>query len=370
MFSLVQVLINKRFSTLYIFIIIIIVSFNSIAQPVLDSSDIIFPKQSINLRSCNNISNIDYQTTGPDVVWDYSTLITNGIYIDSFFSILNCPTSYTLFYLLNSNIGTPDKTNLNLLNGLQQNPWNFYRKTATKFQQSGYAGEISGLPTPTVYTTPDVLYKFPLKYLNRDSSIAKYTLPASVLVGATTIENKSRLNVVDGWGKLITPFDTINQVLRVHSLIKIEDSITINGTGLNITTRTQHEYKFLAKGLDWPVLQIYTNEFFGVEIVSNVFVRDTIIKDKFIDGILNFNLNNEIKIFPNPANNFLIIELDKSLKDGVKTIYIYDILGRVVRYLNFEGTNGVTDLTGLGNGIYFIKIETQEYSIVNKFVKE
>ncbi|MBS1645757.1 MAG: T9SS type A sorting domain-containing protein [Bacteroidetes bacterium] len=71
------------------------------------------------------------------------------------------------------------------------------------------------------------------------------------------------------------------------------------------------------------------------------------------------NFNNTITLYPNPANTFLNVELEKQNKSEIK---IYDVLGNLVL------TSGATqiDVSSLVNGVYFVKVANS----AQKFIKQ
>ena len=85
--------------------------------------------------------------------------------------------------------------------------------------------------------------------------------------------------------------------------------------------------------------------------------------DKFKEIVLG----TPIKMNPNVVHDYVTISLDPALKDLHKTISIYDILGRLVTIDLFEGTEKQMFLQNLSHGLYFVKIDSPEVSIVSKF---
>ena len=75
--------------------------------------------------------------------------------------------------------------------------------------------------------------------------------------------------------------------------------------------------------------------------------------------------NSNIKIYPNPVDNFLYIENRNTV--GVKTISVYDLAGRLV----IERTDDVTqiDMTNLNSGLFLLKIESESHTQYEKIVK-
>jgi len=92
-----------------------------------------------------------------------------------------------------------------------------------------------------------------------------------------------------------------------------------------------------------------------------------------IDDISNFNTTmsvadvaqkNKTVISPNPAKHFVKINLKD---ETIRKIEIIDISGRAQDVLL---KNGEVDVQKLNAGIYFIRIDTDRSSYVNKFIKE
>ncbi len=84
---------------------------------------------------------------------------------------------------------------------------------------------------------------------------------------------------------------------------------------------------------------------------------------------INENNKESIKIFPNPVNNVLYIKSTSIIKN----VKIVDVTGKQINSYSFEnGNNNVSiDISGLQNGVYFIKITGKNNNItVNKIIKD
>lgn len=90
-------------------------------------------------------------------------------------------------------------------------------------------------------------------------------------------------------------------------------------------------------------------------------------------GILNFYktyqtlglkdiIKTNIKIYPNPAKDFINITSDKA----VKSVEIYDVLGRSIK-VDFSNKINVSQFS---KGNYILKIKTDSGDIIEKFIKE
>jgi hypothetical protein len=84
-------------------------------------------------------------------------------------------------------------------------------------------------------------------------------------------------------------------------------------------------------------------------------------------GIIEYNLNNSIKLFPNPISNILYIESEQYFEAGT-VIEITNTLGQAVLKLSF---NKEIDLTNLSSGYYTLKITCPNSpQIISKFIKD
>lgn len=115
-----------------------------------------------------------------------------------------------------------------------------------------------------------------------------------------------------------------------------------------------------------------TNTFVVVYIRSLNSVDDAteVFYDNFslVEGVLSvddFSTSN-VKIYPNPANDFINIE---SNVNEITEVALYDILGKKVLSQN-KLTNNRLDISNLTRGVYFIKINSNGNSITKKIIKE
>lgn len=74
--------------------------------------------------------------------------------------------------------------------------------------------------------------------------------------------------------------------------------------------------------------------------------------------------SNALQIYPNPASDFLVIDVQNKIGE----IVIRDIIGNVVMSKNIDNAKMRLDLTKLNNGVYFVCINNQTFEkiVVNK----
>ena len=83
-------------------------------------------------------------------------------------------------------------------------------------------------------------------------------------------------------------------------------------------------------------------------------------------GINAPNQNNELKIYPNPANEKVIIELENLIGQHLK---IVNAIGQVVYDAEIKNKKIEIDLSDLANGIYTVQVQTAKGIVLKKLVK-
>ena len=80
--------------------------------------------------------------------------------------------------------------------------------------------------------------------------------------------------------------------------------------------------------------------------------------------IENESLATGIQISPNPANNMIKVQSD----EDVRRVNIYNIAGQLVMSLNSENIESI-DISTLHNGLYFVRVETEENVYTERLIK-
>lgn len=311
---------------------------------------------------------MDYTISGPNHQWDFSSLFPLGQTVDTFVTVSSVPLWYQLVFIPNLVANLAQK--FPELNNFPQlpltDPYRFYRKATNTFNDVGYAVTVSGIPVPLRLNPPDVIYKLPLAYNNKDSSQAsgQISVPGFGYVGV----QRKRVNHVDGWGTVTTPYGSFN-VLRVKSRVNEVDSIYVDtlGFGQKIE-RFYTEYKWLANGRKQPVLEVIEEPpLIQVRYIDNILQPPVNISDKIA-------LVTRMVISPNPFHDHAIALIDLSSAASVN-ITIQNYLGSVSKELykgflpagrHYFPVSAVHDR--LPPGIYLFTIETDHDVLSTKFV--
>jgi len=188
--------------------------------------------------------------TGPNQTWDFSFLEPESQTLDEYVSSLFTP--YAFFFLGFNKYGVKVADSLGA-GALQfTDVYSFFRKSNSEFAAEGIGLTTGGLPLPAFYTDDDEIYQFPLDYLDRDSSTFRFEISLPTLGSYSSTGH--RINWVNGWGTITTPFGTFN-ALQVISNINAMDSLSFGAGGFGFPNNTV-EIKWLAKGIEIPVLTV------------------------------------------------------------------------------------------------------------------
>ncbi|MEI7597144.1 MAG: T9SS type A sorting domain-containing protein [Bacteroidota bacterium] len=306
--------------------------------------------------SSKNVNNFDATQTGANYTWDYSSLIESSQTVDTFYSVQNTPAAYQVAF--NNPFDTPHQANIALKQPNRSianqvsftEVFNYYKETSSNYGQVGFASKINTVPTPTKYDNIEVIYKFPTNYGDKDSSNSSYSLsiPSFGYYG----EDRKRVNEVDGWGLLTTPYGTFN-TLRIKSTIYISDSIFYSQYQIgNRINSTQTEYKWVANGFGVPILQINTNQFSKTAIYIDS-LRNTYTTEYKPKDILS-------KTYPNPASNIIYLEFNQNV-DG--EIEICNLLGEIIASEYIINLNNIKiNCESFENGMYIILLNKKAIS--------
>jgi len=97
---------------------------------------------------------------------------------------------------------------------------------------------------------------------------------------------------------------------------------------------------------------------------------DPVFEEKGCDygvSIKDFNKQNDMVIYPNPANNQLTLDNEQAIMQEVKMI---DMLGKEVKHFQLNDTKATLNISGLNKGFYFLHILTDNGMVNKGFVKE
>lgn len=294
----------------------------------------------------------NFATTGANYTWDFSTLAAASQTVDTFVSVTSTPIFYYPSFISSASIALKGES-FSMSTFSLTNVYDFFKETPTYFAQVGFAAQFTGIPLPTPYSGGDYWYRFPVNYQDRDSCLFGYTVSIPTLF---SLNNQSkRVNMVDGWGTLTTPFGTF-QTLRIKSVITSRDSIHSDSIPFPIppTTTVTTEYKWLANGHRAPLLTV-TNRG-GMNPTSTVVYRDHFLNLASVTDPAVAATT--VSVFPNPSSGIIRISHPGGTNGAGGVYQIADLTGKTLLqgdYL-FSGNGFNLDITSLPSGMYVLQI--------------
>jgi PKD repeat protein len=262
-----------------VFTLLFIFSFTAFAQISITNTNM--PQAGDTLRF--SVAPLDtavlfgYQNNGPNQTWNFDSLTAIRQGLDEYFASSSTPYAAQV----SGRIGFKVTDTLSLGGISLYDVYDFFQNTSTEYAQDYRAASVPtglGWPFPAVlalapaFTDRDEVYQFPLNYLDRDSSTFDFAY-TNALIGAYYGSNGYRINEVDAWGTIVTPYDTFNTI-RVITDVVAYDSVSFGGNSFGINSHSR-EYKWLSTQERIPVFSLSGNVVLNQFIPTNVQFRDT-----------------------------------------------------------------------------------------------
>jgi len=345
---------------IYLLTALLTLSIITSAQITILSSDMPSPNDSIRMSSALNASLYNFATTDTNYNWDFSQLIAASQRSERFMSVSSTPIIYNIVFYSKSNLASK-RDDMSILNINITDGYNFFKNSTADYRQVGYGASVNGSPIPVSFKSDDVLYRFPLVYGNVDSSDSEWEVNIPSL--AYIDEKIHRVNTVDGWGTITTPYGTF-QCVRLKSEVLQDDTIfyTSSGMGLRLP-QTFTEYIWLSKSLPFPILKASVPKFGGAATVEYC---DSARQFVGIKQVSSENI--KFELYPNPSNSgFNIRVVTKTLQPA--KLKITDMQGKLIYTMDFEGNlNKSFAKDYLNAGLYLIQIETKTTVVTKKLI--
>ncbi|MEZ4805778.1 MAG: T9SS type A sorting domain-containing protein [Bacteroidia bacterium] len=274
--------------------------------------------------SNSNVFNYDYTLTGANYNWDFVNLNVVSQDIYKFQSLLQTPYSTLAFTGMPFGaIGYKVADSIGQGQAALKNIYNFYDKKSSGWSAVGTGFTPAAIPFPAggVYKDKDEIYQFPLTYNRFDSSTFEVTtsLGTQPFQLGTFKQKGYRLNKVEGWGTITTPYGNTINCLKVKSTVNETDSLKVSTLSINVGFQVNRiEYKWLSTSELIPILEVTGTEINGTFTPSIVRYRDnyrnpssgpltlkanfTVNKNIGIAGIDTFEFTNTST--PNLGNTF------------------------------------------------------------------
>lgn len=350
---------------IYFSLLFMTASYFATSQVVIEGSDFIQPYTILTYETVDSLSTIDLfiNGTGQNLDWDITNWVSGGEMTEDYVPIDNLSPIIQLYF--NNESLYPQWLSTHALEGnvdldLDQldlpieitEPRTYFRTDETGYYNTGISFSAMGMPIVTQYEVIDRFFKFPMQYGDTATGEVKFLISVPML--GDYGQYGSRASKVDAEGTLTTPYGTY-QALRVKMISHITDTIFsdfIDG-GQSFERPEQIDYFWLSPQVEGPVFQVSTidDQVIGIQLLVS---QGTSIG-------LSDRVSKEIKIYPNPATDFISIDMPFAEK---ATIYIYNTQGKLVlkTVSNLEKIN----IQSLKPGLYVARSETPHGAVYHQ----
>ena len=225
------------------------------SQITINENDMPFAGDTLRYSLTINPQQYDFLQTGEDFQWDFSDLKHQSQAIEEYELVSGI--NFLMGIIFGSDaIATSAFGDLPLddfeieVDGV----YSVFSNETEHYTIDGFFVLLDGLGLPLKYSDPDVVYSFPLSFGDQDST----AFFGNTNLGDTLTLTRQgyRVNDVDGWGNIITPYGEFD-VLRLKSTIYESDSIYWESFAEPVVlSRTITRYSWLAKDEKIPVLEV------------------------------------------------------------------------------------------------------------------
>ena len=274
-----------------------------------------------------NIQNVGF--AGADVVWDFSQIITDQSASTTFLDVSEVANNQ--FYP-QATLGVDDGSNQA-----------FYSTSPTALS---FWGAFTASGAEVIYTDPQDFLRFPFTYENNFTDSFSGTATTN-----TTLDRMGTTEVTcDGYGTLITPSRTYDEVVRVKTIMDYGDFYG----GYELINYTEERYEWYDATEKFPVLAINAFNFGGNTGTVISYIEGTSTSTNTLSELESLSLS------PNPATDFVNIQTSNLNASNDLSIEIFNqmgqqVLGDIIDKKSFA-VNTTLDVSNLGAGTYFLFI--------------
>ena len=196
--------------------------------------------------------------------------------------------------------------------------FHFYNLSSGKFNYDGFADGVSLI----YYHDPMERMNFPFTYNSTFTDV--FASEFHDAQNIKTYRSGEITALADGFGTLKLPFGTYENVLRVKYIESYKDSLLV-GAGYQEVNYERETYSWFLPGTHQPLLTISQLNKDG----QMDYQADFLDMNNVIAKVKEAKSNASFKVYPNPANDEITIELD-AIQLGSGEIILYNLSGQVV----------------------------------------
>lgn len=347
---------NKSFFALSLFAVFFICGIHTglMAQPItIDDTNMPVPGYStyVSLAAMDSTSSINPGMEGENLIWDFADLEAESQLKDSF---ITTPSTYSLSYA-SATVARrfPEFDSLGMIE--IQDAFQFFQNSPEQYELLGLGviPSFPGIPLSVVYNPTDIMYRFPLNYGDRDTSVTQAIFDLSAF-GVFFRFDQVRINHVDAWGTLKTPYGEF-EALRIKSFITAFDSVALDTNIFAGPRPDQTEYKWLTKEERVPV---FTMDYFNIDSVDQLLAVRYVdsLRNELSTGVFNqIEKAEKLAFYPNPSRGLFKMELPQ-LEGKPATLQVFGLQGQLIHEQTVNASIMEINLSQFPQGAYTLKL--------------
>lgn len=338
----------------------ILISQISFAQITIYSSDLGNVNDTVRYSHTTTFDATPIENTDTNYFWDFSQLTPNSQTMDEYHDINSANIIYKIAFFGKADLVSP-RPDMGMAGVSITNSFNFFNKSSNDLRLVGYGGETGGTPIPVVFNNPDIIYTFPMSYGNVDSCSSDWDI--NVPGTGYIAENLHRVNEVDGWGVVKTPFGQFN-CLRLKSTVFQEDSIYISNSGMGLKIPQYYNvYTWFAKNMKFPIMTATVPQ----NLTGQVDIQYMDVIHQFVGNeSATFCPSPNIMIYPNPTKNDVNIVLNTNENS---TLTVTNTSGQIIFSKQYsQNANVNLPVENWARGLYFIKFTNSKHNTIKKLI--
>ena len=213
---------------------------------------------------------LNYQNNGANQTWNFDSLRVISQGVQRFIS--STQTAYSS--VPTNRIGLLFADTISLGGSSVNDVYNFITSSSTDFSIDYRAASVPTgfalfpvLRIQDPYIDKDEVFQFPLNFGDRDSSTFNFVFNNSLL-GVYYGSSGYRINEVDAWGTMTTPYGTFNTLRVITDMVSL-DTVSFSGQNIAIPSHVR-TYQWIANGERVPVMTVN-----GV-VIAETFVPNSV----------------------------------------------------------------------------------------------
>lgn len=184
---------------------------------------------------------------------------------------------------------------------------------------------------------------------------ASLGLPRAGLIGVTAY---NKVYFINGGEEDLDQFIYLN----AYNIVDVYDH---SNNSWDLTSTEQSRINHAAIGLNNKLYVAGGYDFVGAIDELEIFCPEPV---SATSKVLN---HSQIMIYPNPASDILILNLEEKTANHIQNVQIFSSRGQVLLEESFHGAHRATiNINGLSAGVYFMKIYSEEGIYTKKVVKQ